>query len=168
MAKGEHSATKGEHSSAKGKQGATKGKHRSLWRWTGGLVLLALIAIAVPTILRRYFPKSPAEATFVSSLRTICTANVSYEYRHPKQGYARTLIELRDANLIDATLASGSKGDYRFDYSGEPDDHGQVQQYHVIARSVVRGQRSAYMDDGCVIHTTKEDRAATATDPALQ
>lgn len=153
----------------KSKPSHGNGKTRSLWKWTLGLALLGLIVVGVPTIVRRYFVPPPAEATFVSSLRTICSANVSFEYGHPKQGYARTLIQLRDNNLIDATLGSGMKGDYRFEYSGEPDDKGRVPAYHVTARPASKGGgRSAYMDDGCVIHTTKDDRAATASDPALE
>ena len=179
MAKGKHNSPQGKHSSPQGKQRSPQGKKRSpkskhvptgsLWKWTFGLALLGVIIVGVPTVIRRYFTPPPVEATFAKSLEAICAANVSFEYGHPKQGYARTLLQLRDNNLIDATLGSGTKGDYRFEYSGDADDKGRVPAYHVTARPVNKGGgRSAYMDDGCVIHTTKDDRAATASDPALQ
>jgi hypothetical protein len=147
-----------------------KGEHKFLW-WTVGISIVLIIgAIAIPNLLHKYYVRSAADAPFVSSLRTICTANVSYEYGHPKQGYAKALADLgpKDGNFIDAALASGVKSGYRFEYTAKPGANGLIEQYRVTARPQERGGRSAYMDDSCEIHTTMEDRAATAADPKLQ
>jgi hypothetical protein len=142
------------------------------WIWW---VLLIIIVGGVgywawPKYLRgRFGPGVAGEAAFISSLRTICTANVSYEYGHPKQGYAKTLADLgpKDGNFIDVALASGVKSGYRFEYIAKPGANGLIEQYRVTARPQERGGRSAFMDDSCEIHTTMEDRAATAADPKL-
>ena len=147
-----------------------KREHSWLWWWIGGAALLIVAVIVVPNLLQKYHAAPPAgEASFVTSMRTICTADVSYEYANPKEGYARTLKELAAAGLIDAPLASGAKSGYRFEYAGVRGPSGRIEGYHISARPEHggTGERSAYMDDACDIHTTKDDRAATAADPKL-
>ena len=109
----------------------------------------------------------------ISGMRKICSANISYQYGHPKQGYARTLRDLgsRDGNYIDDVLASGEKSDYRYEYVARPDASGFIDSYRVTARPRPfgpTGGRSFYMDENCEVHATKENRAATAADPILQ
>jgi hypothetical protein len=150
-------------------------RRKSHWGWwVIGILLVAGIAVvAVPNFLRGYFgPGAGGETSFVSSIRTICTANVSYQYSHPKQGYARTLADLgpKDGNYIDAVLASGEKSGYRYEYVARPESSGIIEHYRVTARPEVygkTGERSLYSDESCDIHTTKEDRAPTASDPPL-
>jgi hypothetical protein len=149
-------------------------KSRAWVWWVLGIVLIAgLVVVAIPNVLHRHFMDSGAETPSVSSMRTICTANVSYEYGHPKQGYAKSLADLgpKDGNYIDAALASGRKAGYRFEYTAKPGANGIIEQYRVTAQPESRGvsgKRSFYMDENCEIHNTKEDRAATAADPILQ
>ena len=141
-----------------------------MW-WLLLIVVAGGVAYRVwPNFQRGYFgPGATGESTELSSMRAICSANISYEYGHPKVGYARTLADLgpKDGNYIDSALASGMKSGYRFEYVAKPGANGIIDQYRVTARPEERGGRSAYMDDSCEIHTTKEDRAATAADPKL-
>ncbi len=151
------------------------GKKSSHWgRWVLLLIVIAALALAVPYLLKRYQMGHAGEASFVGAMRTICTANVNFQYTHPKQGYARSLKELADAAYIDQALGSGEKSGYRFQYvAGKPGPNG-IDDYHVSARPMRYGSgwmgdgiTSLYSDDGCVIHYTREDRAATAKDPTL-
>src|SRR4051812_37555854 len=111
------------------------------------------------------------EATYIADVRSICGANVSFQYANAKQGYARSLKELADAKLIDQRLATGSKDGYRYEYVGTRGKNGLIEQYRLTARPEQHSskpQRSLYTDDSCELHTTLEDRAATSHDPILK
>ncbi|MBI2678645.1 MAG: hypothetical protein HYX28_07665 [Candidatus Koribacter versatilis] len=154
--------------------GERRSKGKSHWAWwvVGILLVLVVVLIAIPNLLHRHLMESRAESPSVSSMRAICTANVSYEYGHPKQGYARTLADLgpKDGNYLDARLATGEKAGYRFEYTAKPGANGLIEQYRVTARPERHGktgQVSLYMDENCEIRSTTEDRAPTAADPKL-
>src|SRR5947209_959779 len=82
------------------------------WMWW----VLALLVIggagywAWPRYLRPYASRVRSDVK-PGSLSAICAGNVSFQYGHPKQGYARTLAELgpKGGSYIDAMLASGEK-----------------------------------------------------------
>ena len=89
-------------------------------------IILIIAAIAIPNLLRARI--SANEASAVGSLRTLNTAQISYNSTYPLVGYATTLAALSGTNcappsaagacLIDTQLASGVKSGYSFVPSG--------------------------------------------------
>ncbi|HXH65858.1 MAG TPA: DUF4349 domain-containing protein [Candidatus Limnocylindrales bacterium] len=87
-----------------------------------GALSVLLFAIAVPNLIRSKMAAN--EASAVGSLRTLTTATIMYndQYHHLPPSleslraptYGQTYADA--ANLIDPTLASGSKSGYRFTY----------------------------------------------------
>jgi len=114
------------------------------------------------------------EEACVSSLRTLNTAQVTYWGGDPQKGFARTLEQLgpKGEGLIEPILASGKKSGYRFTLApGQANASGVIKQYTISARPLemlVEGQRSFFTDETGVIRSTREDRAATASDATTQ
>jgi type IV pilus assembly protein PilA len=116
------------------------------------------------------------EESCVGSLRTLNTAQVTYWGGDAKKGFARSLKQLgprpRGQDLIDPVLATGKKGGYQFVLTPGPvDANGAIGHYTISARPskvLVKGQRSFFTDEGGVIRSTPENRAATASDSAIQ
>jgi len=89
-------------------------------------IILAIAAFAIPSLLRARIAAN--EASAVSSLRALNTAQISYSSSYPTIGFATTLASLTGINctppgstgacLIDTQLASGSKSGYSFTLSG--------------------------------------------------
>jgi len=86
-------------------------------------IILIIAAIAIPNLLRSRIAAN--EASAVGSLRTLNTAEVTYNTTYPSVGFACTLGVLgppasgtsassTTAGLIDANLASGVKSGYDF------------------------------------------------------
>ena len=85
-------------------------------------IILIIAAIAIPNLLQARVAANQASA--VGSLRTVNTAQVSYESSFPDVGYAATLPALggtsclppdsTSACLIDNVLSSGTKNGYVF------------------------------------------------------
>jgi type IV pilus assembly protein PilA len=83
-------------------------------------IILIIAAIAIPNLMRAKI--SANEASAVESLRTLNTAQISYNSTYPNVGYAATLVALAGRNcnpptsagacLIDTQLASGIKSGY--------------------------------------------------------
>ena len=81
-------------------------------------VILVVAAVAIPNLLRSKIAAN--EASAVGSVRTVNTAQVTYEAAYPKKGYAANLAALGadpripaaysadHANLLDESLANGS------------------------------------------------------------
>jgi hypothetical protein len=120
-------------------------------------------------------PKAKAyEETCVGSLRTLNTAQATYWGGDPQKGYARSLKQLgpRGEGMIEPVLASGKKAGYRFILiPGTADSNGAIRHYTISARPLkvlVEGQRSFFTDESGVIRSTRENRAAKASDPAIQ
>ncbi len=143
------------------------------------LILVILSTISPVNLLRSRTAANQASA--VSSLRTINTAEVTYSSRY-NSGYSPSLSALGEggagsqptpsaAGLIDSVLASGVKSGYRITYvSGLPDKTGHIKTYTVVARPVEygkSGKMSFFTDESGVICQTEEDRPATAKDPPL-
>ena len=85
-------------------------------------IILIIAAIAIPNLLRSRIAAN--EASAVGSLRTLNTAEVTYNTTYPTVGFA-TLTAMGPttggaaatsaaAGLIDANLASGTKSGYSF------------------------------------------------------
>ena len=89
-------------------------------------IILIIASIAIPNLLRARM--SANEAAAVSAVRTVNTAQISYNSAYPTVGFASTLAELggvsctpsssSGACLIDSQLASGTKSGYSFTLSG--------------------------------------------------
>jgi type II secretory pathway pseudopilin PulG len=89
-------------------------------------IILIIAAIAIPNLLQARVAAN--EASAVASLRTINTAEISYNSSFPTVGFAPTLANLggtscdtpdqNNACLIDSLLASGNKSGYSFNSTG--------------------------------------------------
>lgn len=154
--------------------------------WTAmAIVWLVLMAITLPSLVRNR--KVANETSTVGSLRAVSTAAENYHGTY-QNGYPSTLNVLgptpfgsestcRQADLIDATLASGSKSGYVFQYTPGPVVKNPVagcppgvETYTVSARPVTyetTGQRNFLLDEHGIIHVTADDRAATEKDPRI-
>jgi type IV pilus assembly protein PilA len=87
-------------------------------------IILIIAAIAIPNLLRSRIAAN--EASAVGSLRTLNTAEITYNTTYPNVGFACTLGALGGsgsgtatstaAGLIDANLASGVKSGYSFSF----------------------------------------------------
>jgi type IV pilus assembly protein PilA len=88
-------------------------------------IILIIAAIAIPNLLRARIAAN--ESSAVAALRTLNTAQVSYNSTYPTAGYATSLNALSGtgcappdstaACLIDTALASGVKSGYSFTLS---------------------------------------------------
>jgi type IV pilus assembly protein PilA len=85
-------------------------------------IILIIAAIAIPNLLRAKMAAN--ESSAVASIRTINTAEITYNSTYPGVGYAATLSAMGGiapctptstaACLIDSVLASGNKSGYNF------------------------------------------------------
>jgi prepilin-type N-terminal cleavage/methylation domain-containing protein len=87
-------------------------------------IILIIAAIAIPNLLRARMAAN--ESSAVGSMRTINTAEVTYNSTYPTTGYAANILSLggpplagctpavASACLIDNVLASGVKSGYTF------------------------------------------------------
>jgi prepilin-type N-terminal cleavage/methylation domain-containing protein len=88
-------------------------------------MILIIAAIAVPSFLRSRI--AAYESSAVAAVRTLNTAQISYNSAYPTVGYAATLPALggtsctppnsTSACLIDTALAGGQRGGYNFTLS---------------------------------------------------
>jgi prepilin-type N-terminal cleavage/methylation domain-containing protein len=89
-------------------------------------IILIIAAIAIPNLLRARIAAN--ESSAVASIRTINTAQISYNSAYPTVGFGANLGVLSgtsctppdssSACLIDTQLASGTKSGYTFALSG--------------------------------------------------
>ena len=89
-------------------------------------IILIIASIAIPNLLRARMAAN--ESSAVASIRTINTAEISYNSTYPTIGFAATLGALggttcappdsTSACLIDTQLASGTKSGYTFTLLG--------------------------------------------------
>jgi len=89
-------------------------------------IILIIAAIAIPNLLRARIAAN--ESSAVASVRTLNTAQISYNSAYPTVGFASTLGALSGTScappsstgacLIDTQLSSGTKSGYRFALSG--------------------------------------------------
>ncbi|HKN73519.1 MAG TPA: DUF4190 domain-containing protein [Terriglobales bacterium] len=108
--------------------------------------ILIIAAIAIPNLLRARIAAN--ESSAVASIRTLNTAQISYNSTYPKVGFAASMSNLsgtscsppsaHSACLIDTVLASGTKGGYVFVLSGVSGTPAST--YEIIASPVVSNQ----------------------------
>ncbi len=109
-------------------------------------IILIIASIAIPNLLRARM--SANEASAVGAVRTLNTAQISYNSAYPTVGYAPTLAALggtacnppsaTGACLIDTQLAGGTKNGYNFALSGVIGTPGAT--YQVIASPTAPNQ----------------------------
>jgi prepilin-type N-terminal cleavage/methylation domain-containing protein len=109
-------------------------------------IILIIASMAIPNLLRARM--SANEASAVAAVRTVNTAQISYDSAYPTVGYAATLAALggttcsppnsTSACLIDTLLASGTKSGYTFTLAVA--DSTPVASYTVIASPAVPNQ----------------------------
>jgi type IV pilus assembly protein PilA len=85
-------------------------------------IILIIAAIAIPNLLRARIAAN--ESSAVASLRTLNTAQISYNSSYPTVGFANSLSVLAGTSctppgssgacIIDTQLASGTKSGYSF------------------------------------------------------
>ncbi len=122
-------------------------------------IILIIAAIAIPNLMRSKMAAN--EASAVASLRTINTSAVSYQTTYGI--YPSALSNLSPAStpsstaadLIDQTLATGTKSGYTFSYSGG--GSGTLYTINADPVSASTGQRHFFTDQSLVI------RADTST-----
>jgi hypothetical protein len=119
--------------------------------------------------------------TAIGCIRSINTAEVYYAKEY-KKGFSPTLAGLgvppegtklsaTAAGLLDNSLTGGQKANHVFTYkAGKPDASGKINTYTLSVRPVKwhKGLWSFFDDESGIIRATKENRAATVSDPPLQ
>jgi type IV pilus assembly protein PilA len=123
-------------------------------------IILIISAIAVPNFLRAKI--SANEASAVSSVHAVNTAEITYSSVNPTIGFSALLADLGPAggSYLDGNLAAGQKGGYAFTYLavGAP----PYLQYTLNADPTTRavtGQRSFYSDQ---TNVTRYNQSAVA------
>ena len=116
-------------------------------------IILIIAAIAIPNLLRARI--SANESAAVGALRTLNTAQISYNSTYPTVGFASTLVGLGDggtstncggttsptsgfACLIDSALETGTKSGYSFvlsNVTGTP-----ASTYSIVASPITPNQ----------------------------
>jgi type IV pilus assembly protein PilA len=89
-------------------------------------IILIIAAIAIPNLLRARIAAN--ESSAVASIRTLNTAQISYNSTYPTVGFASSMANLAGSNcgppnstsacLIDTQLGSGTKSGYKFLITG--------------------------------------------------
>jgi type IV pilus assembly protein PilA len=89
-------------------------------------IILIIAAIAIPNLLRARIAAN--ESSAVASIRTLNTAQISYNSAYPTVGFSVNLGNLAGASctpptsnsacLIDTMLAAGTKSGYSFNLTG--------------------------------------------------
>ncbi len=131
--------------------------------------ILIIATIAIPNLLRARMAAN--EASAVTFIRTINTAESVWQKDNPTRGFTCSLAQLGPksgpgapsdaAELIDASLASGMKNGYRFSLRGCEADlpNEPVKRYIVIAEPVnlgQTGQRAFCSDETGTIRSAKD------------
>ena len=96
-------------------------------------IILIIAAIAIPNLLRARMAAN--EASAISSIRILNTAEISYQSGHTASGFTCSLSDLHRAGLIDATLASGRRTGYVFALENctAETPGGPIVKYNVVA-----------------------------------
>ncbi|HUI73454.1 MAG TPA: prepilin-type N-terminal cleavage/methylation domain-containing protein [Candidatus Acidoferrum sp.] len=141
-------------------------------------IILIIAAIAIPNLLKAKMAAN--EASAVSSIHAINTAEIAYSSAFPSIGYSAALADLGPGPgncsntptascYIDAALASGTKSGYTYLYVQDTSvtpSLGYSLNVDPLTPGVT-GQRHFYSDQNNVTHYTLTG-TATSTDSALQ
>jgi prepilin-type N-terminal cleavage/methylation domain-containing protein len=133
-------------------------------------IILIIAAIAIPNLLQARVAAN--EASAASSLRTINTAQITYDSSYPTAGYATTLTALGGTSctppdetaacLIDNQLSTGTKSGYAFTITG----YGSPASTYLVAGSPMSGSgnRSFCTIESAVIFVDPTGSAITDHD----
>ncbi len=130
-------------------------------------IILIIAAIAIPNLLRAKIAAN--ESSAVASVRTLNTAEITYATTHPEKGFTCALDDLKEAGLIDAQLASGTRSGYIFELveckaeTGE----GANTQYQVIAYPINKqntGRRAFCSDQSVAIRYSESGSGQACLD----
>jgi type IV pilus assembly protein PilA len=136
-------------------------------------ILLVIAAIAIPNLLHSNLSEN--ESSAVASLRALNAACTNYSVLYG--GYPRSLSNLgpgdaansTSAALIDAALASGTKGGYAFAYTpGATGIGGNVLSYNITANPATpgsTGQRRFFTDQSGVVRANTTGAADAGSSP---
>lgn len=131
---------------------------------------MQLVAVMVPAQSANS-PRMFNERFATRAVIQIHSAQATYAATHGNGHYALTLEELRQVDLIDSVLASGSKYGYTFAMSVAPVLPGAADGYFVTAtpqRYPKTGRRSFFIDASGELHGDDKSGAdATAADPYI-
>jgi len=144
-------------------------------------IILIIAAIAIPNLLRSRIAAN--EASAVGSMRTINTAETTYNSTYPTIGYTGTLVNLAtnggscatptstsacliDDTLSQATVATSPKSGYYFTLTGNSASGYTLTGQPAKAGST--GVKNFYTDGTAVIRYTTDGTAATVTSPSIQ
>lgn len=119
------------------------------YMWIAGIpIILIIAAIAIPNLLRARIAAN--ESSAVASVRTLNTAEITYNSTYPDKGFTCTLSELGGADggapsghqamLIDDVLARGKKNGYVFSIQGCTVQNGVIVSYEIEAHPVTHNQ----------------------------
>ncbi len=139
-------------------------------------IILIIAAIAVPQYLKSRMQAN--EASAVSSLRAICSANTLYE-RNYQNGFAPTLAALgpvpgggpptaANADVLDPLVAGGIKSGYQFVYASSSSAGGPPDKFVVNGNPISVGQtgnRYFFVDQSLVIRFETVGPATAASPP---
>ncbi len=134
-------------------------------------IILIIITIALPRLSRaRMYAQ---ETSAVAAIKTLHTVQVQYYSQYGR--YAASLTELGPptsgaagpsaADLIDATLASGTKGGYKFTLTGNASGYVINGNPESFGNS---GSRTFYSDQTMVIRQNYGQEPATANSPEMK
>jgi type IV pilus assembly protein PilA len=132
-------------------------------------IILIIAAIAIPNFIHAKMAAN--EASAVSSIHSINTAEITYSSANSPIGFSVLLSDLgpAGAGYIDNVLAAGMKSGYNFTYvqnAANVPSEGYTLNANPVTRGVT-GQRSFYSDQQNLTHYN-ETAPAVATDPQLQ
>lgn len=128
-------------------------------------VILIIAAIAIPNFMRSKMRAN--EASAVSSLRSITTAdvvysstyNVGYASSLPALGGSGAVVNETNAELIDSVVSSGSKSGYTFTYAATSSDaNGNILTYTANADPMLAGTTGDthfYVDQTSIIRSNQ-------------
>jgi type IV pilus assembly protein PilA len=137
-------------------------------------IILIIAAIGIPNLLKARI--SANEASAVTCIHAVNTAEITYATIFPTVGYAATLLSLgpgggcnspANSCIIDAQLASGTKSGYVFTYvqdASSVPSSGYTINVDPISRGIT-GQRSYYSDQKNATHYNQSAVAGPADLP---
>ncbi|HEV2468746.1 MAG TPA: DUF4190 domain-containing protein [Candidatus Sulfotelmatobacter sp.] len=122
-------------------------------------VVLIVAAIAIPNLLRARMAAN--EASAVSGIRILNTAEVAYSESHPNDGFTCSLSTLADAGLFSGPLAKGQKDGYAFELNGcTPEDGDSANRHYQVVAYPLRehqtGIRAFCSNESMVIKVDPE------------
>jgi len=142
-------------------------------------IILIIAAIAIPSYLRARV--SANESSAVAALRTLNTAQISYNSAYPTVGYAVSLADLSGTScappssagacLIDTSLAAGYRNGYTFTLSATASGTAPVSTYSVFGAPVTwnySGMNYFCSFEDAVVRTSPSSIAACNTSVAPQ